>query len=116
MGISIGLTGLGAFGSAFADLFRSHPLVDRVGLCDQEPERIAQFADQEAWQGKFDQSEKHIRKALAIDPKYPEAMAKLGNFAAAEARFRQALQIAPNFRAAQDNLRRVLSRKKGAGP
>ena len=45
MGISIGLVGLGQFGSAFAPLFKSHPLVDRVGLCDMEPDRIAAFAD-----------------------------------------------------------------------
>jgi len=32
MGISLGLVGLGAFGSTFADLFRRHPAVDRVAL------------------------------------------------------------------------------------
>ena len=54
MGISIGLVGLGASGSAFADLFMSHPAVDRVGLCDREPERIKRFAGKESWQPKFD--------------------------------------------------------------
>ncbi|OGV51349.1 MAG: hypothetical protein A2017_20265 [Lentisphaerae bacterium GWF2_44_16] len=53
MGISIGLVGLGAFGSAFADLFRSHPLVDRIALCDREPERIEKFAKKESWKKKF---------------------------------------------------------------
>lgn len=53
MGIRLGLVGLGAFGSAFADLFMSHPLVDRIALCDREPERIAAFAKKESWQGKF---------------------------------------------------------------
>jgi predicted dehydrogenase len=54
MAISLGLVGLGAFGSAFADLFRSHPLVDRVGLCDREPERMEKFASKDSWQnGKF---------------------------------------------------------------
>ena len=53
MGISIGLVGLGSFGRAFADLFMSHPLVDRVGLCDREPERITLFANKESWQAKF---------------------------------------------------------------
>ncbi|MSP12915.1 MAG: Gfo/Idh/MocA family oxidoreductase [Chloroflexi bacterium] len=53
MGISIGLVGLGAFGRAFADLFKSHPLVDRVALCDREPERVAVFARKENWQDKF---------------------------------------------------------------
>ena len=45
MGISIGLVGLGSFGKAFAPLFKSHPLVDRIGLCDMEERAVAQFAD-----------------------------------------------------------------------
>ena len=53
MGISLGIVGLGAFGSSFADLFMSHPLVDRIALCDREPDRIARFAGLEYWQGKF---------------------------------------------------------------
>ncbi len=53
MGISLGIVGLGAFGSSFADLFMSHPLVDRIALCDREPDRIARFAGLEYWQSKF---------------------------------------------------------------
>ncbi|NLS79201.1 MAG: Gfo/Idh/MocA family oxidoreductase [Chloroflexi bacterium] len=53
MGISLGLVGLGAFGSAFADLFMSHPLVDRIALCDREPERVQRFAEKESWKRKF---------------------------------------------------------------
>jgi predicted dehydrogenase len=53
MGISVGLVGLGDFGSAFAELFNAHPLVDRIGLCDLEPERIARFARRESFQRKF---------------------------------------------------------------
>lgn len=53
MGISLGLVGLGAFGSAFAKLFHAHPAVDRIGLCDREPERVARFADTFAGSGKF---------------------------------------------------------------
>jgi len=53
MGISIGLVGLGQFGCAFADLFKSHPLVDRIGLCDVQPERVRRYADREDWQDKF---------------------------------------------------------------
>lgn len=45
MGISLGLVGLGQFGSAFAKLFKSHPLVDRIALCDCEPEKLQKFAD-----------------------------------------------------------------------
>jgi hypothetical protein len=37
MGISLGLVGLGMFGSEFAELFKSHPAVDRVALCDRVP-------------------------------------------------------------------------------
>lgn len=54
MGISIGIVGLGAFGSAFADLFKSHPLVERIALCDLEATRIAPFATAESWRDKFD--------------------------------------------------------------
>lgn len=60
MGISLGIVGLGSFGSAFADLFMSHPLVDRIALCDREPERFAKFAQMENWQAKF-----HARDAYA---------------------------------------------------
>ena len=57
MGISIGLVGLGVFGSTFADLFKSHPLVDRVALCDREPKLIKKFAKKESWQDKFDEKD-----------------------------------------------------------
>lgn len=53
MGISIGMVGLGAFGSGFADLFKKHPLVDRIALCDREPERVAAFANRPDWKDKF---------------------------------------------------------------
>lgn len=53
MGISIGLVGLGQFGSAFATLFKSHPLVDRIGLCDCEPEKLKKFADDPAFADKL---------------------------------------------------------------
>jgi len=57
MGISLGLVGLGSFGSAFADLFMSHPSVDRIALCDREPERVQAFAEKESWQRKFDEED-----------------------------------------------------------
>ena len=53
MGISLGLVGLGAFGSEFAPLFKSHPMVDRVALCDQEPDRIKRWAEDKYFQDKF---------------------------------------------------------------
>lgn len=53
MGISLGLVGLGSFGSAFADLFMSHPLVDRIALCDREAERMQAFAQKPSWQAKL---------------------------------------------------------------
>jgi len=54
MGVSIGLVGLGAFGSSFVGLFKNHPLVDRVALCDREPDRLRAFAEKESFQDKFD--------------------------------------------------------------
>ena len=53
MGISIGLVGLGQFGKGFADLFQSHPGVDRVALCDREPERIQATAARRGWNRKL---------------------------------------------------------------
>lgn len=53
MGISIGMVGLGAFGGAFAGLFKAHPLVDRIAFCDCEPERIRKFADDPFFADKF---------------------------------------------------------------
>lgn len=54
MGISVGLVGLGSFGSCFAPLFKNHPLVDRIGLCDREATRIATFADDPFYSDKLD--------------------------------------------------------------
>jgi len=42
MGISIGMVGLGSFGRHFIKLFRDHPDVDRVALCDLAPDRVAE--------------------------------------------------------------------------
>ncbi len=53
MGISIGLVGLGSFGRSFADLFHAHPLVDRVALCDLEPERMRPYVEKESWKSKL---------------------------------------------------------------
>ncbi len=53
MGISIGMVGLGSFGSAFAPLFKAHPLVDRIAFCDCEPERVAKFANDPFFSDKF---------------------------------------------------------------
>jgi predicted dehydrogenase len=53
MGISIGIVGLGAFGSEFVELFAGHPAVDRVGLCDREPDRVARFAKMDYLKAKF---------------------------------------------------------------
>ena len=53
MGISLGLVGLGQFGSEFARLFKAHPLVDRIGLCDREPERVQKFAEDPFFRDKF---------------------------------------------------------------
>lgn len=57
MGISIGLVGLGTFGSHFAVLFKCHPLVDRIALCDMEPDRLAAFAGRESFRDKFRESD-----------------------------------------------------------
>lgn len=52
MGISLGLVGLGAFGGAFAKLFKSHPVVDRIGLCDCEESKLKKWAEDPFMQDK----------------------------------------------------------------
>jgi len=49
----MGMVGLGSFGNAFVRLFTSHPLVDRIALCDREPERIKKFLDDPFFKGKL---------------------------------------------------------------
>jgi predicted dehydrogenase len=60
MGISLGLVGLGSFGSAFAPLFKSHPLVDRIAFCDLEPERVKRFADDPFYADKFNPRDTYL--------------------------------------------------------
>ena len=45
MGIKLGLLGLGQFGSNFAKLFKAHPLVDKIALCDCEEAKLKRFAE-----------------------------------------------------------------------
>lgn len=54
MGISLGLVGLGQFGTSFVELFKHHPLVDRIGLCDRERERVETVAANPFLAGKLD--------------------------------------------------------------
>jgi len=53
MPLSIGIVGLGSFGSSFVRLFNGHPGVDRIALCDREPDRVRRFAGEPTLQGKF---------------------------------------------------------------
>jgi predicted dehydrogenase len=41
MGIRIGMVGMGWFGTGFVRLFRDHPLVDRMAICDVDKDRLA---------------------------------------------------------------------------
>jgi predicted dehydrogenase len=42
--ISIGMVGVGQFGKSFVPLFRDHPLVDRIALCDLDDEKLKAMA------------------------------------------------------------------------
>jgi len=44
MGVSVGIVGVGQFGPHFIRMFRDHPLVDRVALCDLHADRLAAAA------------------------------------------------------------------------
>jgi predicted dehydrogenase len=57
MGISVGLVGLGQFGSGFAGLFRAHPAVDRLALCDREPDRVRPFLEDSWYADKLDEAD-----------------------------------------------------------
>jgi predicted dehydrogenase len=53
VGIGLGLVGLGKFGASFAPLFKSHPLVDRIALCDLEADRVGAYAANEFYRDKL---------------------------------------------------------------
>lgn len=57
MQISIGLVGLGRFGSQFAGLFKAHPNVNRIALCDRETDLMRKFAEDPAFKDKFDSAD-----------------------------------------------------------
>ena len=44
MSLRIGIVGTGAFAQGFIPLFKAHPLVDQVTLCDTDDEKLAQNA------------------------------------------------------------------------
>jgi len=44
MNISIGMVGLGAFGPSFVGLFKQHPQVSRVALCDLDPDKLSKWS------------------------------------------------------------------------
>jgi predicted dehydrogenase len=46
MGIKVGMVGVGAFAQSFIPLFKAHPLVDQVVLCDLDAEKLARNAAQ----------------------------------------------------------------------
>lgn len=60
MGIELGLVGLGSFGSAFAPLFKSHPLVDRIAFCDSNPDALAKFARDPFYRDKFNARDAYV--------------------------------------------------------
>ncbi len=57
MSISLAVVGLGGFGSGFVPLFKSHPLVNRLALCDREPDRIKPFLDNPFYADKLNEGD-----------------------------------------------------------
>lgn len=45
MSIKIGIVGVGSFAQCFIPLFKAHPLVERVVLCDLDSDKLAQNAE-----------------------------------------------------------------------
>ena len=60
MGISLGLVGLGSFGSAFAPLFKAHPAVDRIAFCDIEADRVKRFTEDPFYQDKLSAQDAYL--------------------------------------------------------
>ena len=46
MSISIGMVGIGMFGRHFIQLFKEHPDVHRIALCDLRADRLAECSKQ----------------------------------------------------------------------
>ena len=46
MGIKVGMVGVGAFAQCFIPLFKAHPLVDQLVLCDLDAEKLRHNAEQ----------------------------------------------------------------------
>jgi predicted dehydrogenase len=44
MGISVGIVGVGVFGQGFVRLFRDHPQVSRLAICDVRADRLSNIA------------------------------------------------------------------------
>ena len=57
MGISIGMVGLGSFGSGFVNLFKAHPLVNRIAFCDMEADRVKKWAEDQFMGHKFNKKD-----------------------------------------------------------
>ena len=53
MGVRIGMVGLGQFGRLFVKLFALHPAVDKLALCDAEPEKLKEWVDDPALKHKI---------------------------------------------------------------
>ena len=45
MGIKLGIIGCGSFSDEFVGPFKSHPLVEKIALCDLMPERLKEFSN-----------------------------------------------------------------------
>lgn len=45
MGITVGMVGVGSFAQGFIPLFKMHPLVDKIVLCDVDAEKLAKNAE-----------------------------------------------------------------------
>lgn len=54
MGIRLGMVGLGRFGSNFVKLFKAHPLVDKIVLCDCEADKVKKYVDDPFMADKLD--------------------------------------------------------------
>jgi predicted dehydrogenase len=59
--IRVGLVGVGSFGNSFVRLFRDHPFVERIALCDVDRDRLERAAGEFAVADTFDSLESLCR-------------------------------------------------------
>lgn len=114
--------GLSLLGVACANQDRGEEAVkyfEQAARLRPDPERLCNLGASLSKLGRLDEAAAAFRRALQLDPTYPEAhrnfgvcRLRAGDEAEAEARFREALRLRPDFPEALNNLATLLRRQE----